>query len=155
MLGTILLLGVAGLSGLGAFRWVRNRHPKVEEFVRFRCPGCHRKLRFLASKAGRAGMCPRCRQRWTWPTIRQAVSSATHWGDEYREVVGRRKLPSRSPTRGAAPEFFESGKGRMEVADRVRHDQWAWLFLLIGLGMLLMVGFSWGLRFLIRLVLGS
>jgi DNA-directed RNA polymerase subunit RPC12/RpoP len=42
--------------------------PKEEPLLYFRCAGCNQKLRFRASKAGKPGMCPRCRHRWRLPT---------------------------------------------------------------------------------------
>jgi len=41
--------------------------PVPEPVVHFRCNGCGQKLRIRSSKAGRPGMCPRCRQRWILP----------------------------------------------------------------------------------------
>jgi hypothetical protein len=62
--GLGLLAGVATTAYLYA-RW--QRQPVEEPFQYFRCAQCNQKLRFKASKAGRPGMCPRCKQRWNLP----------------------------------------------------------------------------------------
>ncbi len=67
----IVLLVVIAVAALAVY-WKMNSHSRNEgQFHVFRCPRCGQKLRYLTSKAGRAGMCPRCRQRWTFPTLSQ------------------------------------------------------------------------------------
>src|SRR5437899_5776520 len=92
MLVTTLLLGVLGVSAASACLWIRTCRPREGEIVLFRCAACGQKLRCLASKAGRAGMCPRCRQRWTLPASSHAPSAAEEACDGYRVRVGARRM---------------------------------------------------------------
>jgi hypothetical protein len=65
----LIILAVASVALLGGYLWLRARRPvKEEEYYHFKCPGCGRKLRYRASQKGHEGMCPRCNQRWTFPT---------------------------------------------------------------------------------------
>jgi hypothetical protein len=67
----ILLAGTIG--GAAVLIWARR--PAAEETYHiFRCPSCGQKVRYLASKSGRASGCPRCLQRWHLPTTPQAAS---------------------------------------------------------------------------------
>jgi hypothetical protein len=77
MLMTALFLGIVVLAASGTFRWVRSHNPEAEKYLLFRCPHCGQKVRYLASKAGRPGMCPRCRQQWTLPTAPPPLASAS------------------------------------------------------------------------------
>ena len=63
-------------GGWWYFSQLRQR-PKPEPFVYFRCCKCKGKLRFQVSKAGRPGMCPRCRERWTIPSADSGVLKKT------------------------------------------------------------------------------
>lgn len=66
----LFLLGaMLTLIALAVVWWVRSRVPNPARFHCFRCPGCQQKLRYLASKSGCPGMCPRCSQRWTLPAV--------------------------------------------------------------------------------------
>ena len=71
---TIVLL-VAGI-----FVWLRWR-PREESFLVFRCPRCDQKLRYLASKAGRRGMCTRCGRNSVLPT---EAAASTDTASGYR-----------------------------------------------------------------------
>jgi DNA-directed RNA polymerase subunit RPC12/RpoP len=79
-MNALLVFGALALvASVAAAYWYRqaNTRPKEEPLLYFRCVGCNQKLRFKASKAGRPGMCPRCRHRWRLPTpveIAQASS---------------------------------------------------------------------------------
>ncbi len=88
---TIVLGMAAALAAVGCVL-VRARRPRAESLVVFRCPACGQKLRCHASKAGRPGMCPRCRERWTMPTASQDLSEMTVCG-AYR--IGRAPLARR------------------------------------------------------------
>ena len=57
----------------GIFAWLRWR-PREETFLVFRCPRCDQKLRYLASKAGRRGMCTRCGRNSILPTDSEAAA---------------------------------------------------------------------------------
>jgi len=87
-----LVAGTGGILATGALVWARLRKPKEEKFCNFRCPGCGQKVRYLTSKAGRAAMCPRCRQRWTLPSDPQTAWGADGLIDGYRPRVGRRQV---------------------------------------------------------------
>ena len=67
--GVIVLLAVAMF-------YVSRRETIVDDgpYVYFRCPFCNKKLRSRARKAGRPGMCPCCRRRWTMPATRQLAA---------------------------------------------------------------------------------
>jgi hypothetical protein len=60
-----VLIAVLGI----AIYYVQHREPGPDSgpYVHFRCPFCNKKLRFPAKKAGKPGMCPCCRRRWTMP----------------------------------------------------------------------------------------
>ncbi len=81
-----ILLGIlAVLASLGSWL-VWSRRPKEVPFQCFRCPACDQKLRYLAHRAGRTGICPRCKQRCTFP-----VTSRVSGGDgKSGEAVGVR-----------------------------------------------------------------
>jgi hypothetical protein len=64
----LVVLGLLVGSGLGIYLYTCwSREPAEEPFQYFRCDQCQAKLRFKISKAGRPGMCPRCKQRWNLP----------------------------------------------------------------------------------------
>jgi len=67
---TVLFIvsGIIGALALAMF-FVSRHEATVDDgpYVYFRCPFCTKKLRFQARKAGRPGMCPCCRRRWTMP----------------------------------------------------------------------------------------
>jgi hypothetical protein len=94
-----LVFGAVAVSVTGAFLGLRARNSKIEQVYYFRCPGCTQKLRYLASKAGRAGMCPRCRQRWTFPSNPEAFPLSSQACDDYQVRVGQRRAPARSAMR--------------------------------------------------------
>lgn len=65
----LILLAIVGALA-GGYIYVSQTIPATTEtYLRFRCPHCTNKLRFPASRAGRAGMCPRCRRQWTLPLV--------------------------------------------------------------------------------------
>jgi hypothetical protein len=66
MYGWILLIvGLAVVLGVAGVIWTRARRSNAVQFEFFRCDSCGQKIRYLSSKAGRMGMCPRCKERWT------------------------------------------------------------------------------------------
>jgi hypothetical protein len=92
MLTSVIVLGMVAALAAAACVVVRVRRPREEPLVVFRCPACGQKLRSPASKAGRPGMCPRCRERWTMPAVSQDVSPVSVCG-AYR--IGRAPMASR------------------------------------------------------------
>jgi len=64
--GILLLGGVAALA-IGSYFFWPPRPAQEEVFYHFQCPACGRKLRFRARRAGKQGICPRCRKRCTYP----------------------------------------------------------------------------------------
>jgi hypothetical protein len=54
------------LFGIGCIAIVQRRAERVS-FLHFRCPGCKQRLRYQASKAGRATICPQCYHRSKLP----------------------------------------------------------------------------------------
>jgi len=65
----ILVLVVVGASVFIVHRFLKRRGPRPEPYFRFLCPHCNRKLHYRAHKAGRQGICPRCKQRCTFPML--------------------------------------------------------------------------------------
>jgi hypothetical protein len=63
-----LILGIAAALAVAGLFWARSRGGVAEEVYSFRCPGCQQKLRYAAHKAGRRGICPRCKAGCTYPT---------------------------------------------------------------------------------------
>lgn len=88
---TILVLAGAALVGAAlGVSWVGRRSARVEPYLVFRCPGCRQKVRYLASKAGRPGMCPRCRRRWVLPATPQETADEKFTAEGYPVRVGAR-----------------------------------------------------------------
>jgi hypothetical protein len=72
-----ILLAVTVLIS-GGLLWVLRGHSAEEPYHTCRCPGCGQKVRYRASRAGRAAACPRCRQGLPLPASpREAGASAT------------------------------------------------------------------------------
>src|SRR5216110_311578 len=73
-----LLLTIAasaiGALGIGILVWLRLRRTDEGTYLVFRCPRCDQKLRYLASKAGRRGMCTRCGRNSILPTDSEAAA---------------------------------------------------------------------------------
>ena len=63
ILSLVSAIGIAAI----ALRWAYVRRSAWDQFEFFRCRACGQKIRFLSSKAGQMGMCPRCKERWTLP----------------------------------------------------------------------------------------
>jgi hypothetical protein len=64
-----IIIGVV-LLVLGWYLWhTRFRTPKEEETYHFRCPGCLRKLRYVARQVGHKGECSYCKQAITFPPL--------------------------------------------------------------------------------------
>jgi DNA-directed RNA polymerase subunit RPC12/RpoP len=87
MLTVLILLGTTAALSVGGCVVYRSRRAEKMARVLFRCPACGQKLRCLASKAGRPGMCPRCRERWTLPAVTQELTAQTTPCGSYR--IGR------------------------------------------------------------------
>jgi hypothetical protein len=67
----VVVLGVLLALAVGAYLGLRNRPPKEEPFLYFRCPRCEHKLRYLAVRAGHRAVCPRCRKQSVLPVQNQ------------------------------------------------------------------------------------
>jgi LPXTG-motif cell wall-anchored protein len=65
----LILVGAAAMLAVGIILFTRLRKPQEEPVYHFRCPGCRRKLKYRARQAGHRGMCPQCRQQWTFPAV--------------------------------------------------------------------------------------
>jgi hypothetical protein len=92
MIVTTLVVGILIIGAAGAYLWIRAQPSQGDGILLFRCAACGQKLRCQASKAGRAGMCPRCQQRWTLPAL-TGLSAALEACDGYRVRVGERQTP--------------------------------------------------------------
>src|SRR6266404_5441565 len=97
MLATTLVVGTITALATGTYFYIRPRAASNRAFQTFRCAQCGQKLRFLASKAGRAGMCPRCRKQWTLPAHAQMAAAGavkvgqrlmTHSARQIRAAAG-------------------------------------------------------------------
>jgi hypothetical protein len=94
MMMTLVVLGVGASLALGGYFLARPRSGQHAAFHCFRCPACGQKVRYASGKAGRAGMCPRCKGRWSLPA---APSSSSLVTDGQRlQPVGRRLALRRS-----------------------------------------------------------
>jgi hypothetical protein len=65
----VVVIAVLVLLVVGAFLFLRNRRPEVEEYQNFNCPQCRRKLRYKSHQSGKPGACPRCGQRFNFPGV--------------------------------------------------------------------------------------
>jgi hypothetical protein len=83
---TILLIWTGAIGVTAAYLWFPRRRFRHDPFRRFRCPGCGQKVRYVASKAGRAALCPRCKQACTLP----ADPPTQPANDGYRIKIGQR-----------------------------------------------------------------
>jgi hypothetical protein len=61
----LMLVATGGGLYLGLAR--RRAVPAEPPYNYFRCPGCKRRLRYLASRAGHRGACPTCHRDLTFP----------------------------------------------------------------------------------------
>jgi hypothetical protein len=78
MTTTLTVVGIV-IGGLAvAIYYIQHRevNPASGPYVHFRCPFCNKKLRFPASKAGKPGMCPCCRRRWTMPATSETSADS-------------------------------------------------------------------------------
>jgi hypothetical protein len=98
MLVIFVLLGIFVVSGAGVILSARSRAAQ-DEFQYTRCGECGQKVRYLASKAGRPGMCPRCKQQWILPATPQVLPVALQAADGYLVKLGQRRGAAWSRTR--------------------------------------------------------
>ena len=57
-------LGGAGVAIPGSLWWRRRQGERV---LHCDCPGCGRRLRYLAKSGGGHGLCPHCGEKLTFP----------------------------------------------------------------------------------------
>ncbi len=69
----LLIILVAAFFTTTVFLWARMQDEE-EAYHVCRCKGCGQKLRYLASKAGRGNLCPRCGQLVILPAESQEIS---------------------------------------------------------------------------------
>jgi DNA-directed RNA polymerase subunit RPC12/RpoP len=91
MLATLVCVGLV-LGVAAGIYVVRSRPFHRQRFYYFRCADCGQKLRYLASKAGRGGMCPLCRRRFTLPRRPEAVPALLDRSGGYQVRFGQRGL---------------------------------------------------------------
>jgi hypothetical protein len=88
---TFVMVMGAALAGVTlGLMWAGRRSARPEPYLAFRCPACTQKVRYLASKAGRPGMCPRCNERWVLPTNLETAPDPSPRGGPYPLRVGAR-----------------------------------------------------------------
>jgi hypothetical protein len=72
----LVLLGGVSACALAGYVWLRSRPPEqaasLSASLSARCPRCSQKVRYPASRAGRASVCPQCRRNWTLPAAAEA-----------------------------------------------------------------------------------
>jgi hypothetical protein len=73
-------MAAAGLVALaaagGGYLLVRRKgrlRAEAAAFLHFRCPGCKRRLRFLARQAGHRGECSHCGHHVVFPCADQSI----------------------------------------------------------------------------------
>jgi uncharacterized paraquat-inducible protein A len=89
MFGWILFgaLAVTAILILAFVRWADRRSaPDAQKFLCSRCPQCRQKTRFLASRLGQQGKCPRCKHTWELTV----TPVTTDESDEMPAFPGRR-----------------------------------------------------------------
>lgn len=69
----LLIAGAAAVVGVVAYLLLRQRSPREEPFLHFRCPGCGRRLRFRARQSGHTGRCSHCGRDLVFPPASQAI----------------------------------------------------------------------------------
>jgi ribosomal protein S27E len=60
----------------GGYLLVRHKgrlRAAAASFLHFRCPGCKRRLRFLARQAGHRGECSHCGRELVFPRAEQSI----------------------------------------------------------------------------------
>jgi hypothetical protein len=87
MYGWILIVGLA-VGAVGVV-WARTRRSTAVQFEFFRCHSCGQKIRYLSSKAGRTGMCPRCKERWTLAKSPASLPTSHSPSSRYPARVGQ------------------------------------------------------------------
>ena len=70
----ILAIGVLLAAGVGAWLYIRAQGPKEIQFFHFRCPGCHRRLRYKEQQAGHKGECSNCGRELLFPPVSESTS---------------------------------------------------------------------------------
>jgi len=89
-MATVVLLSVGAVLFLAAgCIWYGRRPPGEKCYFFGRCPKCNQKLRFLAEKAGKRALCPRCKEPWTLPAAAQRATAAPAAGHDARVGFGR------------------------------------------------------------------
>jgi hypothetical protein len=74
----IAILLAATVLMSGGLLWVLRGRSAEEPYHTCRCPGCAQKVRYRASRAGCAALCPRCRQSLPLPASpRESAASGT------------------------------------------------------------------------------
>ena len=72
----MVTVAVVLLLAGAAYLFLRGGEQDTEEVVEYlRCPGCNQKLRYSSGNAGRAVMCPRCKQSLLLPALSNAWTS--------------------------------------------------------------------------------
>jgi hypothetical protein len=99
-MGVALVLLTGALVGVTALFWARRRGGD-EPYHCFRCPGCGQKVRYLASRAGKSALCPRCRRCCVLPATPRERAGREYPGAAERVAVGRvLRRPTRLTTAG-------------------------------------------------------
>jgi hypothetical protein len=65
----VLIAGAVVVLVGGYLLWARLRAAPEEPVHHFRCPGCHRRLRYRARQVGHRGVCSHCGQHLFFPPV--------------------------------------------------------------------------------------
>jgi hypothetical protein len=86
----MVVLTVLPLLAFAGYWLARSRGGRTEiRFYVFRCGRCGQKVRYLAEKAGRPGMCPRCKTPCVLPATPQDVDDVAYNRHGYPVKVGQ------------------------------------------------------------------
>src|SRR5262245_25734192 len=90
LLPTVLLVTMA-VFAVGLYVWGRPRLSPAGATLSWHCPGCGKRLRQAANRAGRAVRCPGCNRSLTVPDFPPATLAPGPQREGYR--VQRKPLP--------------------------------------------------------------
>ncbi len=81
---------------LAAVVWyllTKRKRPEEEDYLYTECRGCRKRLRYLASRVGQPGKCPRCKFGFVFPPLADDEEGARPWWKNW---------PWGRPSRGSA-----------------------------------------------------
>jgi len=67
-----LLVAVPAVLAVAGYFLLLRRAPKEAAVYYYTCKGCRRRFGYGKVQMGHAGMCPRCKERFVFPVVRDA-----------------------------------------------------------------------------------